>query len=164
MSQQSPRVLCARPVLALENPCAIAGCAKPRVGGHSMCPDHLAKDRRQKARRRAVAIAQAGGRAKKRCSRCGIEKDLVNEFYVSRGSPDGRQSRCRACDNTKEAPVRPRAKPTEPPRAKRPKPCRMCADVKWRRPVNGRCVCGGEYEAESTVRAVDFADQRRASG
>lgn len=32
------------------------------------------------------------------CRKCGVEKALT-EFYVSRTTPQGHQSRCKACDN-----------------------------------------------------------------
>jgi hypothetical protein len=35
----------------------------------------------------------------KRCIGCGVERSLL-EFYVMRSSKDGRQSRCKACDNS----------------------------------------------------------------
>lgn len=36
---------------------------------------------------------------KKVCSKCGIEKDLIEGFYVHKGKTDGRYSACKTCHN-----------------------------------------------------------------
>lgn len=156
MSQQSPRVICDRPMLAIENPCSVAGCIHPRDGRATRCKYHREKDQRQSIDRRRLAAEKRAHpeRFEKACNRCGASKKLT-EFYANKKHSDGRQGHCKVCERKKAPPSRVVATGDL---------CPKCCGLSHQRPRVGLCACGESFREEdmAAVRAQHLDGRRGA--